>query len=158
MEVDEDFYRKLKNGYRMEQPAYCPDGIWELANLCWLEDPNQRLDFEEISKRLGRYLGENVLNHYVDLNLPYDHTNLVENEGYLQIDSSFIHEAGDDLSLDDVDLQEERSASPANEYVNQELINGTAHHLNEPLKQQERVAIVDFKFKQPAMTVNYANV
>lgn len=163
MEVDEDFYRKLKNGYRMEQPSYCPDGVWELANLCWLEDPNQRLDFDEISKRLGRCLGENVINHYIDLNLPYEQTNLVENEGYLQIDSSFINECSQD-ALEDVDLQEPLSALPTNDYVNQQPINGSAYlnqsDLNEQLKQQDRVTVVvDFKLKDPVITSpNYANV
>lgn len=160
MEVDEDFYRKLKNGYRMEQPSYCPDGVWELANLCWLEDPSQRLDFEEISKRLGRYLGENVINHYIDLNLPYEHTSMVENEGYLQIDTSFVNEQD---TLEEVDLQEPISAAPTNDYVNQQPINSSAYlnqsDLNEQLKQQDRVTIVDFKFKELAMSSpNYANV
>ena len=157
MEVDEDFYRKLKNGYRMEQPSYCPDGIWELAELCWLEDPDQRLDFDEISKRLGRYLGENVINHYIDLNLPYEQTNLVENEGYLQIDSGFGNECGDH-SMEDVDLKERHSVSLANDYVNQQQTNDAAN-LNEQLKQQERATIVDFKIKEQAVAGHhYANV
>lgn len=135
----------------MEQPSYCPDGIYELMQLCWLEDPNQRLDFSEITKRLGRYLGENVLSHYVDLNIPYEQTNLVENEGYLQIDSNFSNQTEE--YLNDI-LVDQNETSSNNNYVN-EQING---YLNEDQIKQEKVKIIDFSTNSSMINHTYTNV
>ena len=143
MEVDEEFYRKLKNGYRMEQPSNCPDAIYDLMKLCWVEDPTERLDFTEISKRLGNYLGENVTQHYIELNEPYEETNQImylENQGYLQIDNLGTDTGGEEYL--NIDLNEENQNDYINDYVNQQIDEQVNEKFSEKLAN---VAIVDFK-------------
>lgn len=149
MEVDEKFYNALKSGYRMAQPDYCPDNIYELMKQCWLEDPNERIEFSEISKQLGRYLGENVTQHYIDLNIPYEETNQImylENEGYLQIDSNLVNQPNEEYL--DIELEDR---TEQNNYVN-EQVNG--YLTKESLEKEDKVKIIDLKQDIPS----YVNV
>lgn len=77
LEVDEEFYRKLKNGYRMEKPDLCPTIIYDIMTRCWDADDSKRPDFRELSEILGDLLESSVKQHYVDLNEPYQEMNQI---------------------------------------------------------------------------------
>lgn len=78
MEVDEEFYKKLKRGYRMDRPKTCPDFFWNnVITQCWDGDPNRRPTFSQLSDVLGDFLEESVRQHYVDLNDPYQEMNRI---------------------------------------------------------------------------------
>nr|XP_024218987.1 vascular endothelial growth factor receptor 1 isoform X2 [Halyomorpha halys] len=67
----EVFYQKLLQGYRMEKPKYATEDVYNLMLECWKEKPMLRPSFEECAERLGQMLGQNVKQHYLDLNNPY---------------------------------------------------------------------------------------
>jgi hypothetical protein len=48
----------LKEGYRMEAPHDCPDEIYQLMVNCWLEKPETRPAFKQISDYLEWMLAE----------------------------------------------------------------------------------------------------
>ncbi|CAH1392580.1 unnamed protein product, partial [Nezara viridula] len=67
----EVFYQKLLQGYRMEKPKYATEDAYNLMLECWKEKPMLRPSFDECAERLGQMLGQNVKQHYLDLNNPY---------------------------------------------------------------------------------------
>ncbi|KAI1304167.1 Vascular endothelial growth factor receptor 2 [Halotydeus destructor] len=89
VEIDEIFYTKLKNGYRMEKPDYCPDFFYEdIMRHCWAAEPKERPDFTNLSETLGQLLESSVRQHYLDLNNPYQEMNKIlfaENQDYLNM-------------------------------------------------------------------------
>ncbi|KAI1287027.1 Vascular endothelial growth factor receptor 2 [Halotydeus destructor] len=89
VEIDEIFFTKLKNGYRMEKPDYCPDFFYDdIMQLCWAADPKDRPDFTGLSEILGQLMDSRVRQHYLDLNNPYQEMNKIlfaENEYYLNM-------------------------------------------------------------------------
>ncbi|XP_055376081.1 platelet-derived growth factor receptor alpha isoform X2 [Condylostylus longicornis] len=64
-------YEKLKDGYRMEKPAYANQELYEIMLECWRANPDSRPLFDELERRFGRMLEEEVTNHYIDLNEHY---------------------------------------------------------------------------------------
>jgi FMS-like tyrosine kinase 1 len=98
MEVDEEFYKKLKHGYRMDKPKTCPEFFWNcVISQCWDGDPNKRPNFSELSDMLGDFLEESVRQHYVDLNDPYQEMNrqIFESGDYVTMkrpSSAFMNE------------------------------------------------------------------
>ncbi|XP_035226687.1 vascular endothelial growth factor receptor 3-like [Stegodyphus dumicola] len=87
IEINEEFFKKLKNGYRMEKPDLAPDKIYNLMKNCWLDDPNQRPDFTYLAENIGTLLESSVRKYYVELNTPYQVMNeeLLNNNEYLQM-------------------------------------------------------------------------
>ena len=71
MEADEQFFRKLQDGYRMEKPKYATNHVDEVMRMCWLTDPNRRPNFASLEDMLGVQLETSVRRHYIDLNDPY---------------------------------------------------------------------------------------
>ncbi|KAJ8048433.1 Myoblast growth factor receptor egl-15 [Holothuria leucospilota] len=47
---------QLKKGYRMEQPAHCPDYVYEIMQRCWQEEPSERIKFQEIVEKMDASL------------------------------------------------------------------------------------------------------
>jgi len=74
-EADEQFFRKLQDGYRMDKPKYATKHVDEVMRMCWLEDPNQRPNFATLEEMLGAQLETSVRRHYIDLNDPYVQSN-----------------------------------------------------------------------------------
>ncbi|GFX61584.1 vascular endothelial growth factor receptor 1 [Trichonephila clavipes] len=60
IEIDEEFYKKLSAGYRMERPDYCPEDVYHIMQDCWLANPDDRPRFNEISDTLGGLLNTGV--------------------------------------------------------------------------------------------------
>lgn len=72
LKADEEFYKKLKNGYRMECPTFCPSFFYrEIISQSWHACPEYRPDFATLACTLGEYLEVSVRDHYVELNDPY---------------------------------------------------------------------------------------
>ncbi|XP_067136180.1 vascular endothelial growth factor receptor 1-like isoform X2 [Centruroides vittatus] len=70
-EMNEQFFKRLKEGYRMERPEYAPKNVYEIMMECWHEDPKERPEFDTLGEKLGLMLEETVKQHYLNLNNPY---------------------------------------------------------------------------------------
>lgn len=111
--MDEEFYLKLSNGYRMEKPKYCPGFIFkEIMSRCWVKDPSERPEFGQLSTKLGDLLEASVRQHYVDLNDPYTEMNqvLFSNHDYLNMKST--EEQEDYVDMNTASDQGRRSSTP----------------------------------------------
>ncbi|XP_055840031.1 vascular endothelial growth factor receptor 1 [Episyrphus balteatus] len=71
MDANQTLYLKLKDGYRMEKPPYANEELYDIMLECWSANPESRPLFHELEKKFARLLGDEVTNHYVDLNEPY---------------------------------------------------------------------------------------
>ena len=58
----------LRDGKRLEKPAFSPDLIDELMSRCWEMEPGGRPTFDELERELGNMLEENVKQHYLQMN------------------------------------------------------------------------------------------
>ncbi|XP_077559464.1 vascular endothelial growth factor receptor 1-like [Haemaphysalis longicornis] len=75
--IDESFYKRLKNGYRMEKPDYASDDVYEVMQSCWQAEPKERPDFSTLVCRLGDLLQAGVRDYYITLNDPYVNANML---------------------------------------------------------------------------------
>ncbi|KAL9923895.1 PDGF- and VEGF-receptor related isoform 6-T8 [Glossina fuscipes fuscipes] len=71
MDPNQSLYLKLKDGYRMEKPPYANDDLYDIMLECWSTNPERRPLFNVLKEKFASMLGEEVTNHYVDLNEPY---------------------------------------------------------------------------------------
>lgn len=100
--IDESFYKRLKNGYRMEKPDYAPDDVYEIMQSCWQGEPKERPDFSTLVTRVGDLLEAGVRNYYMALNDPYANVNLLlkNNNDYLtmgnKLDPDYLDMKSDD--------------------------------------------------------------
>lgn len=87
IDIDEEFYKRLKNGYRMEKPEYAPKSIYNIMQDCWNPEPTERPTFTELAEKLGLLLEASVKKYYIELNMPYMVMNkeLMNNNDYLQM-------------------------------------------------------------------------
>ncbi|XP_054721294.1 vascular endothelial growth factor receptor 1-like [Uloborus diversus] len=95
IDLDEEFYKKLKNGYRMEKPDFCPDYVYKMMQNCWKENPEERPNFSQIAETLGSCIDESIKQHYIDLSAPYIEMNQrkdIHNYFNLQNDKLSNHE------------------------------------------------------------------
>ncbi|XP_062830747.1 vascular endothelial growth factor receptor 1 isoform X1 [Anolis carolinensis] len=60
VQIDEDFFNKLKEGIRMKAPDFATSEIYQIMLDCWQGDPNERPRFSELVERLGNLLQANV--------------------------------------------------------------------------------------------------
>ena len=51
--VDEEFIRRLENGYRMEKPELMPQDIGRLMASCWKQEPRHRPTFSQLADTLS---------------------------------------------------------------------------------------------------------
>ncbi|RWS21332.1 mast/stem cell growth factor receptor kita-like protein [Leptotrombidium deliense] len=99
IEVNEDFYKKLKYGYRMEKPDLCPNSVYQIMIDCWREDPKNRPDFTKLAELLGNLLEASVRQHYLDLNDPYQELNEHRQSQYLQMSRQSQFQQDDYLQM-----------------------------------------------------------
>jgi len=52
---------KVVNGYRMEKPMDCPDGVYNIMMQCWEQDPRKRIKFSEIVEALDELITKTAL-------------------------------------------------------------------------------------------------
>ncbi|KAK8776607.1 hypothetical protein V5799_030047, partial [Amblyomma americanum] len=83
--IDESFYKRLKNGYRMEKPDYAPGDVYRIMQSCWQAEPKERPEFSTLVTRLGDLLQAGVRDYYTALNDPYANLNhlMKNNDDYL---------------------------------------------------------------------------
>lgn len=60
MEANQNLYYKLRDGYRMEKPAYANRDIYDIMLSCWATKPESRPLFNELERTLGSFLHESV--------------------------------------------------------------------------------------------------
>ncbi|KAH8409381.1 hypothetical protein KR222_002180, partial [Zaprionus bogoriensis] len=75
IDPNQELFNKLNDGYRMEKPPYANQEIYEIMLECWRKSPESRPLFNVLERRFANMLGEDVANHYLDLNDPYMRTN-----------------------------------------------------------------------------------
>ncbi|XP_030384764.1 vascular endothelial growth factor receptor 1 isoform X2 [Scaptodrosophila lebanonensis] len=75
IDPNQELYVKLKDGYRMEKPAFANDDLYEIMLECWRTNPESRPLFNELETRFAALLSEDVASHYMDLNDPYLRSN-----------------------------------------------------------------------------------
>lgn len=86
LEIDEEFFRKLSNGYRMEKPPLSTESMYALMLECWRHEPKTRPSFDEISQRIGEMLDKSTIKHYRELNDDYlQPIKTVHNPNYLNM-------------------------------------------------------------------------
>ncbi|KAJ8673406.1 hypothetical protein QAD02_004668 [Eretmocerus hayati] len=61
----------LDQGYRMEQPEYASNDVYEIMLWCWKSDPKLRPTFTQLADRVGELLGGSVKTYYRELNQAY---------------------------------------------------------------------------------------
>ncbi|XP_037908371.1 platelet-derived growth factor receptor alpha isoform X3 [Hermetia illucens] len=116
MDANESLYLKLKDGYRMEKPEYANQELYDIMLECWSTNPEMRPPFGELERRFAKMLGDDITNHYLDLNDPY-----------LKMNSEYCKTGGTDyLAL--MGCPEE-AAPQAPRYVNGKLIAELESHL-----------------------------
>ncbi|XP_017068456.2 LOW QUALITY PROTEIN: platelet-derived growth factor receptor alpha-like [Drosophila eugracilis] len=76
IDPNQELFNKLNDGYRMEKPPYANQELYEIMLECWRKNPESRPLFAELEKRFADMLGEDVANHYLDLNNPYLQSNM----------------------------------------------------------------------------------
>ncbi|XP_018798454.1 PREDICTED: vascular endothelial growth factor receptor 1 isoform X8 [Bactrocera latifrons] len=76
MDPNQSLYLKIKDGYRMEKPPYANNELYDIMLECWSTNPESRPLFKVLEKYFARMLGEDVTNHYVDLNDTYLRANM----------------------------------------------------------------------------------
>ncbi|XP_020798924.1 vascular endothelial growth factor receptor 1 isoform X4 [Drosophila serrata] len=76
IDPNQELFNKLNDGYRMEKPPYANQELYDIMLECWRKNPESRPLFNELEKRFATMLGEDVANHYLDLNNPYLQSNM----------------------------------------------------------------------------------
>ena len=51
--------KQLEDGYVMDPPDGCPNGIDDIMTLCWQFDSNNRPTFENLQAMLSKSFGKN---------------------------------------------------------------------------------------------------
>lgn len=91
IDLNEEFFKKLSEGYRMEKPEYSTDSLYEIMMDCWNLDPNNRPDFKSLGEKLGSLLEESAQQNYMDFNNSYYEGNYqLQNNGDSQNEAKKI--------------------------------------------------------------------
>ena len=48
----------ITTGYRLDQPALCPNNVFEAMNRCWNKDPNKRPTFSQLVQIFDYFVTE----------------------------------------------------------------------------------------------------
>ncbi|XP_023245090.1 vascular endothelial growth factor receptor 1, partial [Copidosoma floridanum] len=68
----EVMYQKLVRGYRMTQPAYATDDIYNIMLHCWEEEPTLRPSFTMLVERIGKLLQNDIKTHFLRIYHEYE--------------------------------------------------------------------------------------
>ncbi|XP_044737369.1 vascular endothelial growth factor receptor kdr-like isoform X2 [Chrysoperla carnea] len=71
MKVDETFYHKLEDGYRLSKPEFSTKELYQVMLQCWEARPKNRPTFDKLANDIGMMLENAVREHYINLNSPY---------------------------------------------------------------------------------------
>lgn len=94
IEINEVFYKKLKDGYRMEKPEFASEAVYKMMMDCWVAFPKDRPSFSELAHRLGSELESSIKSYYVDLTNMYTAMNqpIKNNNDYLSMTASSVND------------------------------------------------------------------
>lgn len=114
VEKNDQIYKNLVVGFRMEKPDQCPVATYKIMQECWSTQPDLRPDFTSLSQRIGYLLEESVKQYYVDLNEPYQ----LMNNDLINPENEYIIMSPLKYSLMDADYVTmiENEADPKDQY------------------------------------------
>ncbi|XP_014203976.1 vascular endothelial growth factor receptor 1 [Copidosoma floridanum] len=77
----ENQLQKLIDGYRLKQPRYATNDVYNIMRSCWEAKPHGRLlpTFTELTEMIGKLLDDCVKVHYVKLNHVYEKMKKADN-------------------------------------------------------------------------------
>ncbi|XP_050092678.1 platelet-derived growth factor receptor alpha-like [Anopheles aquasalis] len=71
LDANEQLYHKIRDGYRMDQPQYANQNIYDVMLHCWYVNPETRPSFYDLKCRLDGMLPDELKDHYWHLNESY---------------------------------------------------------------------------------------
>ncbi|CAL4089410.1 unnamed protein product, partial [Meganyctiphanes norvegica] len=74
-EINENFLAMLESGYRMKQPKYANDDIYEIILSCWREEPTERPSFTSLAECLAEMMDSTIKKQFLSLNSSHHHHN-----------------------------------------------------------------------------------
>ncbi|XP_049548172.1 platelet-derived growth factor receptor alpha-like [Anopheles darlingi] len=80
LDANEQLYHKLRDGYRMDQPQYANQIIYDVMLHCWYVNPETRPSFYDLKCRLNAMLPDELKDHYWQLNETYLAVNVMRME------------------------------------------------------------------------------
>eukprot|EP00062_Callorhinchus_milii_P008291 gi/632950987/ref/XP_007891037.1/ PREDICTED: mast/stem cell growth factor receptor Kit [Callorhinchus milii] len=69
--VDNNFYKMIKEGYRMLNPEFASEELYEVMKACWDATPLRRPTFEQVVKMIEEQLSYNSKHIYSNLELTF---------------------------------------------------------------------------------------
>ncbi|XP_017068479.2 vascular endothelial growth factor receptor 1-like [Drosophila eugracilis] len=73
---NDELFKKLNDGYRMEKPPYANQELYEIMLECWRKNPESRPLFAELETRFADMLGEDEAKYLLVLNDQYEKSNM----------------------------------------------------------------------------------
>ncbi|XP_051882173.1 receptor-type tyrosine-protein kinase FLT3 [Pristis pectinata] len=58
IQVDTNFYKLIKSGFKMDQPFYATEEIYNVIQSCWALDPGKRLAFSDLVSIFEKHLAD----------------------------------------------------------------------------------------------------
>ncbi|XP_049548218.1 platelet-derived growth factor receptor alpha-like [Anopheles darlingi] len=71
VEINSEFYKRLRDGYRLEMPSFSNNIIYDIMLGCWRERPESRPSFRELSSQFKAMLAPETVDYYLALSEPY---------------------------------------------------------------------------------------
>ncbi|XP_050093404.1 platelet-derived growth factor receptor alpha-like [Anopheles aquasalis] len=71
LEANNELYRMLRDGYRMEKPQFANQDIYDIMLNCWADDSHSRPSFKDLRCRFNAIMPEEMLGRLLRLNEPY---------------------------------------------------------------------------------------
>uniref|UniRef100_A0A671LUY6 Mast/stem cell growth factor receptor Kit n=1 Tax=Sinocyclocheilus anshuiensis TaxID=1608454 RepID=A0A671LUY6_9TELE len=66
MPVDSNFYKMIKEGYRMESPEFALSEMYEIMHSCWDADPFKRPSFGKIVEKIEQQISDSTKHIYLN--------------------------------------------------------------------------------------------
>jgi hypothetical protein len=67
---NDEVFRKVQQGFRLEKPAVCPDPVYTLMIHCWASEPEARPTADTVAKTLASIRKQWTVNSIDDLKVP----------------------------------------------------------------------------------------
>ncbi|XP_078600981.1 vascular endothelial growth factor receptor 1-like isoform X1 [Branchiostoma floridae x Branchiostoma japonicum] len=67
VQINEDFFDKLRQGFRMRQPKHASDDLYQMMLTCWRLEPTERPTFTDLAESMSSQLEATAEQEYLDL-------------------------------------------------------------------------------------------
>ncbi|XP_066287844.1 vascular endothelial growth factor receptor 1-like [Branchiostoma lanceolatum] len=67
VQINEDFFDKLRQGFRMRQPKHASDELYQMMLTCWRMEPTERPTFTDLAESMSNQLEATAEQEYLDL-------------------------------------------------------------------------------------------